>query len=64
MTEYELIDAINGTSELLATSFSMYVTFTTAYLICAYLVGGSLVHSPHPPESAAHAFADKPGPLG
>jgi hypothetical protein len=42
MTEYELIDAINGTTDLLTTSFSMYVTFTTAYLICAYMVGGSL----------------------
>jgi hypothetical protein len=42
MTEYELIDAINGTTDILITIFSMYVTFTTAYLICAYLVGGSL----------------------
>ena len=42
MTEYELIDAINGTVGILATAFSMYVTFTTAYLIAAYLVGVSL----------------------
>ena len=42
MTEYELIDAINGTTEIFTTAFSMYVTFTTAYLISAYLVGKSL----------------------
>jgi hypothetical protein len=45
MTEYELIDAINGTADLLTTSFSLYVTFTTAYLICAYMVGSSLNRS-------------------
>jgi hypothetical protein len=45
MTEYELIDAINGTTDLLTTSFSLYVTFTTAYLICAYVAGASLNRS-------------------
>jgi hypothetical protein len=45
MTEYELIDAINGTTDLFTTSFSLYVTFTTAYLICAYVAGASLNRS-------------------
>ena len=42
MTEYELIDALNSTVNLIIDTFSVYLGTTTAYLICAYLVGSRL----------------------
>jgi hypothetical protein len=45
MTEYELIDALNSTVELMINTFSAYVGATSAYLVCAYLAGARLTRS-------------------
>ena len=42
MTEYELIDSLNSTMTLWVSSFMAYVTFLSAYLVVAYLVGKEL----------------------
>lgn len=42
MTEYELIDSLNSTMSLWLSSFMAYVSFLSAYLIVAYLVGKEL----------------------
>ena len=42
MTEYELIDSLNSTMSLMQSTFVTYVSFVSAYLIVAYLVGRNL----------------------
>ena len=42
MTEYELIDSLNSTMGLLLSSLVAYVSFVSAYLIVAYVVGQNL----------------------
>ena len=42
MTEYELIDSLNSTMGLWISSFMAYVSFVSAYLAVAYLVGKDL----------------------
>ena len=42
MTEYELIDSLNSTMSLWLSSFTAYVSFLSAYLVVAYLVGKEL----------------------
>jgi predicted membrane protein len=42
MTEYELIDLLNSTMDLLISALVTYVSFVSAYLIVAYLAGRNL----------------------
>lgn len=42
MTEYELLDVLNSTVSVLVETFSVYLGATTAYLICAYIVGSRM----------------------
>ncbi len=42
MTEYELIDAINGLASNLATSQSLFISALFGYLILAYAIGDKL----------------------
>ena len=42
MTEYELTDAINSTMSVYATSFSLYLTIISAYLIAGFIAGERL----------------------
>jgi hypothetical protein len=42
MTEYELIDSLNSSMSLWLSSFMAYVSFLSAYLAVAYLVGKDL----------------------
>ncbi len=42
MTEYELIDSLNSTMGLWVSAFMAYVSFVSAYLAVAYLVGKDL----------------------
>lgn len=42
MTEYELSDVLNSTVSVLVETFSVYLAATSAYLICAYIVGSRM----------------------
>jgi hypothetical protein len=42
MTEYELIDSLNSTMSLMLSVLVTYVSFVSAYLIVAYVVGRNL----------------------
>ena len=42
MTEYELVDSLNSTMGLWISAFMAYVSFVSAYLAVAYLVGKDL----------------------
>jgi heme/copper-type cytochrome/quinol oxidase subunit 2 len=42
MTEYELIDVLNSTLGLLISTIVAYVSFVSAYLLVAYVVGRNL----------------------
>jgi len=42
MTEYELTDAINSTMSVYASTFTLYLTIISAYLIAGFVVGQKL----------------------
>ena len=42
MTEYELTDAINSTMSVYASSFTLYLTIISAYLIAGFVAGDRL----------------------
>ena len=42
MTEYELLDLINSTIEGMGTSFTIYLSMVSGYLVVAYLAGNKL----------------------
>lgn len=42
MTEYELLDLVASSADLMGVQFSIYMTVTSAYLVVAYVAGEKL----------------------
>lgn len=45
MTEYELLDLVASSTDLMSVQFSIYMTVTSAYLVVAYIAGAKLTRS-------------------